>query len=1043
MKHFGKKLLSLGLAAIMLASMLPMGIFSVFAADLDYSQSEFIISNESDWKKISSYAGDFAGKTITLDADINASGLNPLFVGFAGTFNGNNHKIYNVNVNDSGDAFVANYTEAGAVIKNLTVEGALSGASADSVAMLIGTHEGGSLTVSNVTVNASVSATGKYVGGVVGLLRLRDGETATFENVNANVTVTNDKSVATNEMSGTGAVIGMYEPSGKPTLDIKNVNLSGSVSAKASVGGVIGAIFSTKTLGSETPYNNDGSWNNTLYTYTCNTCPETYEPYAESAFKARFTVQKEEETEVSYGPCGCKATIDNYTKTSYNGNAYAGNDNSYIQNITAKELYTGGTVTIANCNSLMDISTDIATELIGAGGVVGTFGGFTRYFGDNFSFDGELNINNCAIGGEIKNTSGATHPISVGGILGAMSYSHATVNVEHCLVTATFPTNEMTLEKGKGAGLIMGGSGCQTMSALNINNTVTTAEEFALIGSIIAKAGGGDHMTGAWLVLNDKNLSDSVPMICNFLEEDKAYYMYGTYPWTYSASVTDSSVVTVTAEKADDMIIKSEDGFIKRIGGQVAGFGIQNSVVQDNQYAIRFIATALVDDMRSAKMTVVVRDASTGKAFKRFEKECKIYDALSTYVNGVKMESKMATEFGAKKFLALTIGEIPAGKAYTFDFTPSYVNASGLTVTGETVSIRYNENNQYDETKNSFDVNPLVTAPTIRIISSNIVTEDPRTYNQDNTHNGTGETYDATMDKGYDDTNIYKGGLNYHRYFRDDQVGETLGRINKKVGTGWDGKTRIKEMANMYKAYQPDFIGLQEVNGSPTIHNDTTYYFKDHTTMQRVLLDEMGEDYEYVVFDGVSTGISPFNPIMYNAKKWKVIDQEIATDTTKVDGMHRWQWAMFEHLENGYQVIVVNIHGHTSDCSKTAGTDMYYEFFHDLNRELKDLEKRNVPIMITGDYNVQSDNTYLTQTLIEGTQMKNSIHMASNVDGAWTDLDHVFVSSNLATVEQLRMISNKSGTTRATDHPSVFADIRLELNRTPGTSTDWNDGQKQ
>ncbi len=1033
MKHFGKKLLSLGLVAIMLASMLPMGIFSASAlGSMDYSQSEFIINGPEDWEAISDFDEDFADKTIVLNCDIENSDFSTLLSTFAGTFDGRGHTISGV---DATDALIAKQTTAGAVIKDLTVEGKLSGTADSGVGMLVGSHDGtGSLTISNVTVNATVDTSAKHIGGVIGVLRLEDGQTATLENLNVNVTVTNGKTVDTNVMSGTGGVIGIYEPIGKPTLNVKNVNLSGSVSAKASVGGVIGAIFSTKTLGSTNPYNNDGSWENALYTYTCNECRITYEPYTASEFKdigGKIVEDKETKIKTYTAPCGHNCICE-----AYKGDSYAGNDNSYIQYISAKELYTGGTVTIANCASTMNVSTDIATELIGAGGVVGTFGGFTRYFGDNFAFDGELNINNCAIGGTIENTSGATHPSSVGGVLGAMSYSHATVNVEHCLVTATF-SNSLTGANGEGAGLIMGTSGCQTMSALNINNTVTTAEDFALIGSIIAKVGGGNRMTGAWLVLNDKNLLSSVPMIYNFLDEDKAYYMYGTYPWTYSASVTDSSVVTVTAEKAEDMI-NSENGFIKRIGGQVAGFGIQNSVVQENQYAIRFIATALVDDMRSAKMTVVVRNASTGKALKRFEKECKIYDALSTYVNGVKMESKMATEFGAKKFLALTIGEIPAGTAYTFDFTPSYVNASGLTVTGETVSVQYNANNQYDATKNSFDVNPLITAPTVRIISSNILTEDPRWYNEDNTHNGTGETYDETMDKGYNDTTIYKDGKNYHRYFRDDQVGENLGRINKKYGTGWDGEKRLAEMANMYKAYQPDFIGLQEVNGSPTIHNDTTYYFKDHTTMQSVLLDAMGADYKYVVFDGVSNGISPFNPIMYNATKWEVIDQKIATDSTKVDGMHRWQWARFKSIQNpDYEVIVVNIHGHISSCEIT-----YEKFFKDLNRELKELEEKNVPIMITGDYNLKSTNTYLTQTLIEGTQMKNSIHMASNVDGAWTDLDHVFVSSNLATVEQLRVISNRSGVSRATDHPSVFADIRLELPSNFGSSADWNDGKK-
>ena len=997
MKHWGRRLLSLGLVVLMLVTMIPMG--TVTASALDYSQSEFTIGSVSDWNTIANATQDFAGKTVKLTANINAGGttLATLFDTFAGTLDGQGFTVSNFKATD---ALIAKTTTAGAVIKNLGAEGRVDGSSDSGVAMLIGSHDGtGSLTVSNVSVGGVVASTGTHAGGVIGVLTLKDKNEATLEKITVNATVSNIKVSPTNQMSGTGGVIGIFEPIGKPTLTVKSLELSGSVTSTASVGGVVGAVFTTKAVGSLLPEDNDNSWNNRT-----NDDPD---------------------------------------------NPYKGQDKTYYLDLTSDELYTGGTIEIANCQSTMTLSTSIATEVVGVGGILGTFGGYKRYHGDNFAYDGDLKINNCVIGGEIKNTSGKSHPSSVGGVLGAMSYSHAKVSVEHCLITASFPTHSLTAAAGKGAGLVLGTSACQAMSSLSVNNCVTTVGEFAILGSIVARAGGGEDPTGAWLVFNDKNLT-GIDMPYSL-----GYYAYATYAWKYSASVTDASVMVVSAEVATAMIKTDAQGYVYRVGGQVTALAVQDNVPDDvsltssDTYAIRFIGVVQESSVRSAKMTVVVRNADTGKAIKRYNTNCKIYDALNAYsVGGAKLAYYKASDFGAKKFLALTIGDIPAGTSYSFEFTPAYTNDGGIVVTGETVSVTYDRYGQYVKSNEGFDVAPLVTAPTVRIISSNIMTEDPVTYNLDDVSNLTGETYDRRYDV-YDetkkqmvedvaaakaDTTIYKNGKTYYWYFRDDLNGETLGRINKKAGTGWGPEQRLKAMAAMYMAYEPDFIGLQEVNGGPKQNNQ--YYFADKTsTMQSVLLKYMGSNYAYVDFTDYVAVESHHTPIMYRTDKWKVTDRYATTDTGC--DMHRWQWARFESLQNSkYSVIVLNLHGHVSACNK------YAEFYSAVNAEIKKLEKQypESTILITGDYNLNSKNAYLTQTLIEGTNVRNSLNLTTNDDFCRSDIDHVFVSRNTASVEQLRVMSNGAWLSRATDHPSVFADVRLEPTPTPGAMMDWNDG---
>lgn len=1035
MKHFGRKLLSLGLVTIMLVTMLPMGIFT--ASALDYTQSEFTIASASDWNDLASATQNFAGKTVKLTRDFNANGatLESLFDTFSGTFDGQGYTISNFTATD---ALIAKQTTAGAVIKNLNVQGTVSGSADTGVGMLVGSHDGtGSLTISDVTVNGTVNSTGTHAGGVIGVLTLKEKNVATLANVTANVTVNNTKSVATNQMSGTGGVIGIYEPIGKPTLTVSGINLTGSVSSKASVGGVIGAVFTTKAVGSTTPYDNDDSWGNGI---------------------------------------------------SDPNNSYAGNDKTYYLGITADELYTGGTITVANVQSTLALSTNVVTEMVGAGGVVGTFGGFKRYHGDNFAFDGTLDINNCAIGGSIKNTSGASHPVGVGGILGAMSYSHAKVSVKHCVITASFPQNSLTGTKGEGAGLILGASGCQAMSSLDVNNCVTTSESFALIGSILAKAGGGNKITGAWLVLNNKNLTETA-MPYNFLDEDAKYHMATNgasgYPWTYSASVTDTSVLTVSTDVAAAMVKTNAKGYVYRVGGQITSLAVQDNapdgatLTSGDTYAIRFIGLTHVEKVTSAKITVIVRNTETGKAFKRYNSYCKIYDALNAYdVNGAKLSYYKATDFGAKKFLALTIGNIPAGTAYTFEFTPSYTTSNGVLVTGETVSISYDQNGQYVKAKEAFDVSPLILVPSIRVMSSNIMTEDPRWYNCDNKRNDTGEAYNSHWDFGNDpkyypvfcpdpdtctddtcnknecavanctdpdckfttDLKNYLGsGKCYQMYMRDDRNGENLGRINKVAGTGLSPEQRIAEMAKIYMAYEPDFIGLQEVNGSASVHNSvltsTEYSFPGEPTktMQNVLKSYMGSNYDYVAFD-VPSDQRHYTPIMYRTDKWTVTDTYIALDTGCE--MHRWQWARFESIENSkYSVIVLNLHGHTSSCGK------YAEFYEAVNAEIKRLEELypESTIVTTGDYNLQADSEHLA-TMVAGTQVKNSMNLTTNDDSYAGAIDHVFASRNHAIVEQFRVVSNAAGLSRATDHPSVFADIRLEPTPNTGAMMDWNVG---
>ena len=898
MKLRSKKILAFLICLLMLVSMIPAGIFT--AGALNYNKSEFVIANVSDWNEIANYAKNnpnatFAGKTIRMSKNVDFGGASipTLFSNsFAGTFDGQGNTLSNFSATT---ALIANVTTSGAVIQNVNVNGSVTGdANLLYAGGMIGMHDGtGSLTVRNCSVAGTISSTTMQLGAVIGILSLNDGQSALIENINVSATINDTRPNTSNGCIAAGGVVGIFEPFGKPTLEIRGANFTGAITAKAkSVGGILGSVF----------------------------------------------------------------TSDSY-----------------------EDLYAGGEITISNCSMTGTLKTSTTNTLTGIGGIVGTFGGFKRDFGEYCSFDGSLNIDNCVVGGSLANTCGLTQPISVGGVLGAISYGQATVNVDHCLIKAAFPSNSLTDINGTGAGLILGMSGCLSMSAINVNNTVTTHENFYIIGSAISKEG----KSAAWIVLNNHNYSTVT-----------AIKPIGS--WYHSGPISDLSVMTVSAESAEAMVKTNEKGFITRVGGQITVVGVQDNVPDNatlsasDTYSVRFIAVTQSEVAGEATMNVIVRDAVTGKATKSFTKDAKLYDGLTAYNDdGAIIQSYTAKDFGGKKFIALIIGNIPAGSAYTFEITPEYLSTSGFMVEGETVSVMYDQNGQYVKEKESLDVERFVNAETVRVMSSNILVADNSPNAQD-----------------------LPGDLTHEQ--------------------------RMKNMAELFLFYRPDFIGLQEVVAATKINNYATI------NMQQTLLSALGGAYAYVDYTNQVAATNHWTPILYRTDRWTVIAKDISDEqgTEYGNAMHRWQWAVFQSKTNAsVKMIVLNLHG------PHGGEGQWYKeyqptFYANVNAQIKKLEAQypNVPISITGDYN-QNYTSALLDAMIEGTSLENSYYLTGNAELVASGIDHVFVSKNLVTVEQLREVYN-TVVRQSTDHWPVYADILLKKTEilTPGSSMDWESG---
>lgn len=203
-------------------------------------QKIFSISTESELNKIaewtSGYGNNFNGITLVLEKDIALScdkddrttHFTPIGINspFAGTFDGNGHKISNLYVDraDKAGLFASVY---GASIKNLTVEGTVVGPSSNGsdptgVGGIVG-YSTSQILIENCVSNVNVSSRCENTGGICGYVNDVDSVIRNCVNI-GDIESDSDK---------TGGI------SGNPGIVYNCANF-GAVSGKSNVAGIAG-----------------------------------------------------------------------------------------------------------------------------------------------------------------------------------------------------------------------------------------------------------------------------------------------------------------------------------------------------------------------------------------------------------------------------------------------------------------------------------------------------------------------------------------------------------------------------------------------------------------------------------------------------------------------------------------------------------------------------------------------------------------------------------------------------------------------------------
>jgi len=233
------------------------------------------------------------------------------------------------------------------------------------------------------------------------------------------------------------------------------------------------------------------------------------------------------------------------------------------------------------------------------------------------------------------------------------------------------------------------------------------------------------------------------------------------------------------------------------------------------------------------------------------------------------------------------------------------------------------------------------------------------------------------------------------------------------LGMPWDARAEI--MAEVYKVYKPDFIGLQEA----------------HADQQTEILKYISDMYAIVQFPEASTN---WTPLLYRKDLYKV-DAKYYYDFT---GGRHLEWALYSSIANADEKFIhMNLH-------YSPYQDQQHDHAVIVNNEIKRVMALypNVPIAVTGDYN----NSALSDTFITMTAGINMVSGAAQIgntdstyytwhrlgqetlstsysDGTVGPIDIVAITTDFIEAKAYKMIHDPIVCWGA-DHYPVFLDVK-------------------
>ncbi|RIV42231.1 endonuclease/exonuclease/phosphatase family protein [Flagellimonas pelagia] len=237
----------------------------------------------------------------------------------------------------------------------------------------------------------------------------------------------------------------------------------------------------------------------------------------------------------------------------------------------------------------------------------------------------------------------------------------------------------------------------------------------------------------------------------------------------------------------------------------------------------------------------------------------------------------------------------------------------------------------------------------------------------------------------------------------------------------WDNRKAF--LISQLQFYAPDVFGTQE---------GLVHQLKD--------IDEGLEDYTYVGIGrdhGDDRG--EFSALFYNTKKLKVLKQSTfwLSETPDVPSKG-WDaalprictYGLFENKADGSKFMVFNTHfDHVGVTARAESSKL-------ILKKMKELNPDGLPVILTGDFNLESDSSGVQVILGEMTDThvamgKNAFGPNGTFNGFEFNkpverrIDYIFVSPNNVEVLKSAILSDSKDCRYPSDHLPVFARLRL------------------
>ncbi|MBY8961393.1 endonuclease/exonuclease/phosphatase family protein [Flavobacterium sp. D11R37] len=237
----------------------------------------------------------------------------------------------------------------------------------------------------------------------------------------------------------------------------------------------------------------------------------------------------------------------------------------------------------------------------------------------------------------------------------------------------------------------------------------------------------------------------------------------------------------------------------------------------------------------------------------------------------------------------------------------------------------------------------------------------------------------------------------------------------------WDN--RKEQLAGQVKFYEPDFMGVQEA-----LPNQMAY-----------LLSQFNNQYDAIGVgrdDGANKG--EYSAIFYNTQKYKLLRQSTfwLSETPDVPSTG-WDaalnrictYGLFQDKQNGKKIWVFNTHfDHVGEKARAESAKLILQ-------KIKEVNKDNLPFVLTGDFNLKPDSEPVTIIKQQLNDTKDVASLVFGPEGTFNAfeftkpvtrrIDYIFVPKSME-VKKYAVLSDSQNCRYLSDHLPVYAELELQ-----------------